>query len=476
MTDRRRGVLLAAMLVADTAWLFVAIGIAGFFAGQGGSPLPWSGVLALLVAAILASRLRVGLPFGGESAELVQGGLGAVAAYAVIAAGGLGSAPGPAWGARLVAGDYPPAWGARLVAGDYPAIDVLGLVVAVLASAMVWRHGFAIVAERSALRRVMLDFRVGIVVIAMGLLVEQAASVDLGTAHMLAPFFAASLAGLALARLPDSAGSHGSWVRVVATTVVAVVALGVVLGLTAGIFGRDGIAWGIAGLGYLADGVLWGVRTLLTAVLEAVMSLVLWLQEGDAATDAGAAGAGGDLSLWERAGLEQGSGLVSTLTELAQIAFFGALLFVFWRLLVFAYREPGVVHREMAGEDHEPLEGRPDRSADLLRLFRTLLPAWAQGEDSPFDGRRFSSLAPGIADVFSLYFELLSAAVRRGHEFDPTKTPLERVPELLAIVPDAPVERITSRFNAACYGREETRAELVARLRRELECAIDDRS
>ena len=65
--------------------------------------------------------------------------------------------------------------------------------------------------------------------------------------------------------------------------------------------------------------------------------------------------------------------------------------------------------------------------------------------------------------------------MRRGHEFDPAKTPLERAPQLLASVPGAPVDRITSRFNAACYGREATQAEQLARLRRELETAIADR-
>jgi hypothetical protein len=56
-------------------------------------------------------------------------------------------------------------------------------------------------------------------------------------------------------------------------------------------------------------------------------------------------------------------------------------------------------------------------------------------------------------------------------EFDPAVTPLERVSALRRVLPEAPVESVTERFNAACYGREPTDQGTLAWLRSALEPA-----
>ena len=48
---------------------------------------------------------------------------------------------------------------------------------------------------------------------------------------------------------------------------------------------------------------------------------------------------------------------------------------------------------------------------------------------------------------------------------DPGRTPNELRGAMARALPGAPVDLLTERFNAACYGREPSSAEVVSRLR-----------
>jgi hypothetical protein len=55
--------------------------------------------------------------------------------------------------------------------------------------------------------------------------------------------------------------------------------------------------------------------------------------------------------------------------------------------------------------------------------------------------------------------------------FDPNVTPNERVSALAVFLPGAPIETVTSRFNAACYGAHPADIDELERLRKEINAA-----
>ena len=120
------------------------------------------------------------------------------------------------------------------------------------------------------------------------------------------------------------------------------------------------------------------------------------------------------------------------------------------------------VERESLG-DQEALS--------FSQLFQRVLPGWLRGM-APALARRTPALGAGIEDVYALYFLLLEIARERGTRFAWSQTPFERAPHLNAVLPGAPVNEITRRFVAACYGRERSAAAVIASLSGELGEAV----
>jgi hypothetical protein len=121
---------------------------------------------------------------------------------------------------------------------------------------------------------------------------------------------------------------------------------------------------------------------------------------------------------------------------------------------------------ELVAEQREALD--PGDSRGLSRLFEHLLPSWlrrrrAAGPELPPQ--------PGIREVALLYYRLLDLARARGVALDPAHTPCERQASLRHALPKAPVDALTGRFVAACYGAEPSPPETVAALARALDAA-----
>jgi hypothetical protein len=55
--------------------------------------------------------------------------------------------------------------------------------------------------------------------------------------------------------------------------------------------------------------------------------------------------------------------------------------------------------------------------------------------------------------------------------FDPKSTPNERVSALAVFLPGAPIETVTNRFNAACYGAQPADLDEIEKLRDAIEVA-----
>ena len=249
-------------------------------------------------------------------------------------------------------------------------------------------------------------------------------------------------------------------------------ALGVALGLTAGAFGRGGLELLFTAWVYLSDAIVWTLSALLQTVLDALMASLTWLEEKDIIGQTAAGSEAQTPPWWQRLAFDPRSPIVDTLAELLQVIFLLLLVYPLYRLFAWAYRQASDYVPMRLAEQHESIKGEARTVPDLARLLEQLLPTWARRNASTSNDWQTPAGEPGISEVFGLYFDLLSMAVLRGHVFVPTLTPLERIPDLLATLPGAPVVPITRRFNAACYGREKTDPRTILNLRKQLQQTI----
>ncbi|MEX0762169.1 MAG: hypothetical protein WD208_03870 [Dehalococcoidia bacterium] len=458
MHNNRGRMIFACLSIAESALIYAALGILGVVFGFGGSPLPWLAVLALMSLGMLVGWATAGARGDLATLAMIQGGVGVVAVYVAMATS-------PSHG-----GGFDMAWAVNLFGGDLQASQVAGSIFGLITATWLWRRAFTTIADRFPEERLMRDFRLGIAVIAVAVLTERISGEDLGTGILLVPFFAASLAGLAVARLPEEAsgGAGGFWARIIAGSVVAVIGAGLALGLVGGLYGGGGVRLLYNGWGMIVDAMLWVLRYPLELVVYVMFAVLNWLRsmfspEGEPTELEGPGGLPESTPSVGQGGSEDAS--AEAIVNVLQYPLLAITLIIVFIILALAFRK--LVNREQSDrdEDRESIRGDADAAGDLARLFKRLLPSWLTGSGAAGLAWRYPEGDSGIVDVFRLYFDTLSLAVKRGMMFDPNLTPSERMPQLQAALPGVPVERVTERFNAACYGQEPTDPGTIQSLR-----------
>jgi hypothetical protein len=295
------------------------------------------------------------------------------------------------------------------------------------------------------------SFRLGVLSLFLALLFEQGSGRDLGATGMLLPFFAGSLAALAMARMRGNSAAGGIWIRVIGATVVGVIGLGLGLALAGGAVVRETASMVTRGWGLIADGLFWLARLILEPIARAIAMAIEWLLAHIPRAEGTPTVREQGSRWWERLGFEAATPeeAIGTLLLYPMLILFLGL--VCWILLK-AYRQ-GVTHRRrFATEYREPIAG--DAAADLARLLASALPSWMRPKQDPAARWRPQQDEPGISDAFRLYYDTLELATDRGSVFDPCLTPTERIPALARVLPGLPVGRITACFVAACYGHK----------------------
>lgn len=455
MPNRQDILIYAAAVLGDGAWLFIALGIVGFIAGQGGAPLVWPAVFVLLIAAIVATRVVAAIPLPHLDRAVVQTGLGVIAAYVAVAvcntAGG---------------GGFEPLWAWRFATGDYPARTGAGMIVGALGAILVWRHGMLMAATDLPESRLQRSFRCGLLAFGLALLLERGSGLDLGATAMLLPFFAGSLAALAMARMRRNGAAGGSWIRLIGATVVAVVGLGLALALAGGAVVRETATMATRGWSFVADGLIWVARLILEPIARVIVMAIEWiLAHIPRATGTPQVRQQG-VRWWEQLGLEASTPEEAIGVLLLYPMLILLLALICWILLK-AYRHAVLHHRQVATEYRERIEG--DAAADLARLLAAALPSWLRPKQEPAARWRYQQDEPGISDAFRLYYDTLELATDRGSVFDPCLTPMERIQDLGRALPGLPVDRITTCFVAACYGHKRIDAAEAAALQSALD-------
>jgi hypothetical protein len=399
------------LAAVDAIAIFLLLALSGFIAGLGRAPLGWGACEAVILAAVLLGALGDLLPRARRAHRIAMllAGLVAVALGALSVGRGM---PHAAW------------------------------ALAVLACAALWLLGMRRALGPATPALIAASFRRGVLVFVLALALEALGSLALGTHAVLVPFFVLALTGMALARAPQRSARRPAWHAAAAMSAAAL--------LVAGAFALAALAVVTVrgGAGLLRDAWL-AAASAVDASVRATLEELL----GE--------GAASDLTVQPAAAEPSDAFVIAMLLAGAALMAWGATR------LLHARREllPRIV-LDLAQEEREALD--PGDSRGLSWLFERLLPPWlrrrrgAPPELPP---------QPGIRDVALLYYRMLDLARARGAALDPAHTPHERRASLRRVLPGAPVDALTGRFEAACYGAQPAPPAAVAALTRALNAA-----
>ncbi len=155
---------------------------------------------------------------------------------------------------------------------------------------------------------------------------------------------------------------------------------------------------------------------------------------------------------------------IDSLNRIIMYVVIAAAVYLIYRLLLAAYRAHDRRRSASPRVERDSIRDGSDTKADLLKLALNLLPAWMLPGEAVATPR-IPLDQPGITEVYTLYFDMLTAACDRGHAFQAAATPRERQSSLQQRLPGVPVAGITRCFNAACYGNIAANLDLLSELR-----------
>ncbi|GBD11279.1 hypothetical protein HRbin23_00934 [bacterium HR23] len=433
MAAIRERLLLACLLVAESAWAGVLATMLGDILGRRQGVLTWPGVLAILGMGALTSRVVA----QGEQREwrfLLGALLGAGTVYGVTAwhHGGL------AWPWRL--------------GGAAGPLEATRTGFTLLGAILLWWRGASLASLVSAWEALALGFRIGLGVLALGALVETMGRRPLGVEWAVVPFVGASLTGLALAHLTPAQWSR--WGRTLAVLVGGILAVGLVsaVGIVTPL---SAVALRLLeGLGLLARWLILAVVVPLAYILaflvRGVLSLLRWLlgeaQPAQPQPPTLNFLEGLQRQAREGSGIPAGviSGVKWGLVALACVVALYLLGRVLW-----ARRRPLATQPE--GVHEAIVEEAPEDPLAFLRAHLALRGRARAAPPGP------ALLTPPQGDspgerVRRAYFRLLNSAALAGASRPLWKTPWEYLPDMERLFPQAPVRALTEAFVRLHYG------------------------
>ena len=471
MSDWRNQVVFTAIAVAESVIIFAIIAVITSTLSLAFPPMYWGTVLMLYLTGMVTSWIVGGLRGSVVTAALIYGTTGLTIIYLTMAA------------TRLSPGfNFDLGWIYHLFNRDLTGESVASLVIALIVSLIIWRRTSSIVRDDNDapdhLKRI---FKRGLVILAVGLIVDEFVSEPIGLAQLLIPYFIATLGGMAIARLPEDSPVAGRWTRIILVALGAFLGTGLVAGFFGGRYGNAGLnaLWVV--WGWTVDGLLFVLRYPLLAIGWIIGKIIEFLQSlfgSEEVPPEQEQGVGERPEFPEREAAEMANdnAWVDAVLEILQWPLTILLLLVVLVVIALAYRR---IIRRLTRDDGVERETIRDEVDEVsyLDLLKGLLPEWMTRRGTPRYRWKYPD-DPGIREVFMLYFETLEIALERGWEFNARLTPSERQPELALVLDGAPIGDITSRFNAACYGNVPTEPSLVddlkSRLTRSVEI-LDDR-
>ena len=464
MPLRQDRVVLAAHVVAESAWVFALAGIVGTLADFDSSPQSWYGVVGILGLSVLLSRIT---PRKGRKAEVMYALMAVLGLAVVYASVALHVEPGqirPSWAIDWLINDAP---------GGYTSRGVFGAILGVL----LWWRGTRVASNEFPTDDLSFTFRVGMLVLVAALIYDLNTDESLSTFPMVFLFFGSSLIGLSAGHLLEesrhSAGER-TWPKAIGATVAAITAFGLLVALV----NRGVLSFlskpATAALEALARGVLWGIIAPIAFVFDVVVGWLIDLlgifqgereQPKDEEINPEIQGFLETLQE-EQAAASEGFATVLQIIEWALVAIVVVIVLL---ILGRAFR------RVLRGRDRGT-EGRRDSMAqdanpvgDVAKLALRLVPDVLKRPQRK--GYRVPDGPPGIVEAFRLYYDLLDTAEEQGITRRKYDTPTEFQGRLEGTFPSDVVRPSTETFNLAIYADVPADRSSIGRLRESLRAA-----
>ena len=453
--------ILGALIISESIWLYVIYAVLGIIVGVSHSPIPW-GLCALLYGSSM--YLSKGISFfriTNSLAFLIQAVLGAILVYVTV---GYLQVPDKA--------GFSIGWIGGVGEWEYPGEEVgVTIVLAFFFSAFSWLKGGLSSGTDYPLESLSRSFMLGILVLAAGTIIDAFHNSDLGLTFLMFLFFITSLSGLAVGRIRPSMISSTSksiWIKVIGLVIVLIAGAGVLFSFIQRDI-LDSIATPIIMLlGWILNAFIYLIVIPIAYLAEYLVKGLLWIFGDPVSAEEYVSRQGGSFELGMSARKivqPDGEGTSSIFSEVFEIFIIlvGASLII--ALLGFAFsrriiwlRKPQESDRVINSENLHPF-------LDLWRLARELLPSMG---NSPNRSKGFN-IPAGINEdtksVLENYYRMLEKASRKGVKRTIDSTPVEMVPTLSTVFRYNSVRDITYSFVRACYGRKKIERQEAANVR-----------
>ena len=437
--------LRTAILITDSASMFAGFAIIGFIADQATSPLPWPIIFGVLTGGTLVSHTFHRFNGSGSGTLTLYGGVGFIVSYGTVA------------------GMTDLGWLAAILQGRYGVSEALRISFAFLASAYLWVHAASMLMEKDLTQRLVRRFRFGIAWFVLAMIVEVGSARDLQVGNLLWPFLVAGLAALAVNRFGVGLAASSFRLRLAAFTVLFVVGFGAAAGVVGDSVSRG--LWTVVltifrwPLEILRDGYLWAVSRIFDPIIGKDSSL----REG---TD--------PLSSLESLGRREYDPNASAIDiEWQGWAILAIVIFLAYLIYRF-YLGPSDDLDERQKLDRETADISIPFVGDAARLVRGMASRRRKSSRTVMSAR--STGTDGQRETFELYRHLVTVACDRGHAFNEAETPNERASDLEAVLPQAPIAKLTGLVNTSCFAGQDVDTATVDDMRQEIEKALHNRS
>ena len=464
MPLRQDRVVLAAHVVAESAWVFALAGIVGTLADFDSSPQSWYGVVGILGLSVLLSRIT---PRKGQKAEVMYALMAVLGLMVVYASVALHVEPGqirPAWAIDWLINDAP---------GGYTSRGLFGAILGVL----LWWRGTRVASNEFPTDDLSFTFRVGMLVLVAALIYDLNTDESLSTFPMVFLFFGSSLIGLSAGHLLEesrhSAGER-TWPKAIGATVAGITTFGLLVALV----NRGVLSFlskpATAALEALARGVLWGIIAPIAFVFDVVVGWLISLlgifrgeREQPQEEEINPEIQGFLETLQEeQAAASEGFATVLQIIEWALVAIVVVIVLL---ILGRAFRR--VLRGRDRGTDgqRDSMVQEANPVGDVAKLALRLVPDVLKRPQRK--GYRVPDGPPGIVEAFRLYYDLLDTAEEQGITRRKYDTPTEFQGRLEGTFPSDVVRPSTETFNLAIYADVPADRSSIGRLRESLRAA-----
>ena len=464
MSSSRHSVILAAVVVVESVWLYALTAVFSLALALDGSPVSWLAAAAIMSASFLTAWALSSVIMPAWVPYAVQLVVGLLVVYVAL-------------GTQLAAeGALDMGWLGAMAAEGAESEYVRAAALGIASSVMFWWRGGGIASAESPAERLSFAFKTGLIALSFAAVVDTLHPADLGVFPLIFVFFAVGLAGLSVGHILQSANrplTQRSWLKVIGGSVAVVVGAGLLVSLLQ----RGALEFIARPLAWLADGlvtvILYVVLLPLIFIFSLLASGLLELLRRFAAEPP---------EEESRAPIEGFQGMMEGLREQAESsdpsiwvdmlgwAALGAIAVVLLIFLARAFRRRMRWRRVDREGERESVSEDVDPALDIARLLMGLVPDRLRRRRAG-RGLRLPDDERGVVEVFRLYFGMLSAAAAKGMPRAENETPTEYQATLARVFPASLARAATAAFNRACYGREPTSDERIAEMRREMERA-----